>query len=168
MTEPAEHLLSWLWGAHAMEQQAEQMLRVQSERLEHYPELKARIDQHLEETLVEQKNRSGMHRASRRLDVRHKGSDRQDHGVRSGRRRHDEDRRSGEGRNMRYVFKKLEITSYMALIVAADRCGDMATKATCERILPQEHVMAQWMLEHIPMVTAQYLERSAARQEAKK
>jgi len=51
MTESAEHLLDWLRDAHAMEQQAEQMLRAQSGRLEHYPELKTRIDQHLEETL---------------------------------------------------------------------------------------------------------------------
>ncbi|WP_053572263.1 DUF892 family protein [Caballeronia cordobensis] len=52
MTEPREHLLDWLRDAHATEQQAEQMLLAQSGRLEHYPQLKARIDQHLEETLV--------------------------------------------------------------------------------------------------------------------
>jgi hypothetical protein len=28
--------------------------------------------------------------------------------------------------------------------------------------------MAQWLLEHIPMITAQYLERSAAGMQAKK
>lgn len=38
-----------------MEQQAEQMLKVQAGRLEHYPELKARIEQHLQETLGQQK-----------------------------------------------------------------------------------------------------------------
>jgi ferritin-like metal-binding protein YciE len=47
MATPQEHLLDWLRDAHAMEQQAEKMLRAQSERLEHYPKLKTRIDQHL-------------------------------------------------------------------------------------------------------------------------
>ena len=168
MTDPAEHLLDWLRDAHAMEQQAEQMLRAQSGRLEHYPELKARIDQHLEETLGQQKlvaeciERLGGS-TSVMKDLTGKimafgqavgGMTQTDEVV--------------KGANMSYVFENLEIASYTALIAAADRCGDMATKAACERILPQEQAMAQWLLEHIPMITAQYLERSAAGMEAKK
>lgn len=38
-----------------MEPQAEKMLSAQSERLEHYPLLKARIDEHLQETLGQQR-----------------------------------------------------------------------------------------------------------------
>lgn len=34
MTTPTENLLDWLRDAHAMEQQAEKMLRAQAERLE--------------------------------------------------------------------------------------------------------------------------------------
>jgi ferritin-like metal-binding protein YciE len=55
MADPNAHLLDWLRDAHAMEQQAEQMLKAQAGRLEHYPELKARIEQHLQETLGQQK-----------------------------------------------------------------------------------------------------------------
>jgi len=55
MATPQVILLDWLRDAHAMEQQAEKMLKAQSERLEHYPKLKARIDQHLHETLGQQK-----------------------------------------------------------------------------------------------------------------
>lgn len=51
MAEPQENLMDWLRDAHAMEQQAEQMLKAQAARIEHYPQLKARIEQHLEETL---------------------------------------------------------------------------------------------------------------------
>ena len=43
MATPRENLLDWLRDAHAMEQQAESMLKGQAERLEHYPELKGRI-----------------------------------------------------------------------------------------------------------------------------
>ena len=52
MATSQENLLDWLRDAHAMEQQAEKMLKAQSERLEHYPQLKARIDQHIEETRI--------------------------------------------------------------------------------------------------------------------
>jgi ferritin-like metal-binding protein YciE len=47
MATQQENLLDWLRDAHAMEQQAEKMLKAQSERLEHYPQLKARIDFHI-------------------------------------------------------------------------------------------------------------------------
>jgi ferritin-like metal-binding protein YciE len=36
MATPQENLLDWLRDAHAMEQQAEKMLKAQSERLEHF------------------------------------------------------------------------------------------------------------------------------------
>lgn len=55
MATPKENLLDWLRDAHAMEQQAEKMLKAQSERLAHYPKLKARIDEHLQETLGQQR-----------------------------------------------------------------------------------------------------------------
>ena len=41
MATHAENLLSWLRDAHAMEKQAEKMLKAQVARLEHYPKLKA-------------------------------------------------------------------------------------------------------------------------------
>lgn len=50
MSNPQEHLLDWLRDAHAMEQQAEQMLKAQASRIENYPKMKARVEQHLEET----------------------------------------------------------------------------------------------------------------------
>jgi ferritin-like metal-binding protein YciE len=46
MTTPEDHLLNWLRDAHAMEKQAETMLSAMAGRLEHYPELKARIEAH--------------------------------------------------------------------------------------------------------------------------
>ena len=48
MTEKTENLLSWLRDAHAMEQQAEQMLTAQKGRLENYPKLRTRIEKHIE------------------------------------------------------------------------------------------------------------------------
>lgn len=50
-----ENLVDWLCDAHAMKQQAEKMLKTQSARLEHYPNLKTRIDFHIRETLGQQK-----------------------------------------------------------------------------------------------------------------
>ncbi|WP_250518952.1 DUF892 family protein [Caballeronia sp. ATUFL_M1_KS5A] len=62
----------------------------------------------------------------------------------------------------------MEIATYTSLIAAATRCGDAETRAACERILPQEQAMAQWLLEHVPSISTEYLDRSASGQEAKK
>ena len=55
MTSKKDNLLDWLRDAHAMEQQAEKMLEAQAGRLENYPQLKTRIQQHLEETRGQQR-----------------------------------------------------------------------------------------------------------------
>ncbi len=46
-TAAQENVMDWLRDAHAMEVQAEQMLTSTAKRLENYPELKARIEQHI-------------------------------------------------------------------------------------------------------------------------
>src|SRR3546814_5835427 len=50
MATAEEHLMDWLRDAHAMEEQAEKMLRATAGRLENYPDLKARLESHASET----------------------------------------------------------------------------------------------------------------------
>ena len=162
MATPQENLLDWLRDAHAMEQQAEKMLKAQSERLENYPQLKARIDEHIEETLGQQQlideclTRLGGS-ASTLKDVGGKlmafgqavgGSLMSDEVI--------------KGAMAGYVFENMEVASYTVLIAAAKAAGDAETQAACEKILPQEVAMAQWLLEHLPALTQAFLQRSEA------
>ena len=162
MATPQENLLDWLRDAHAMEQQAEKMLKAQSERLENYPQLKARIDEHIEETLGQQQlideclTRLGGS-ASTLKDVGGKlmafgqavgGSLMSDEVI--------------KGAMAGYVFENMEVASYTVLIAAAKAAGDAETQAACEKILPQEVAMAQWLLEHLPELTQAFLQRSEA------
>src|SRR3546814_15520232 len=50
MATAEEQLMDWLRDAHAMEEQAEKMLRATAGRLENYPDLKARLESHASET----------------------------------------------------------------------------------------------------------------------
>ena len=50
MASAKDNLLDWLRDAHALEQQAETMLKTTASRLENYPTFKARIEAHVEET----------------------------------------------------------------------------------------------------------------------
>jgi len=54
-----KRLLEWLRDAHAMEEQAEQMLKAQAGRIEHYPEIKQRIERHIEETQAQSQKIEG-------------------------------------------------------------------------------------------------------------
>ncbi|TWG93142.1 MULTISPECIES: ferritin-like domain-containing protein [Luteimonas] len=160
MTDAREHLLDWLRDAHAMEQQAEQMLKAQAARIEHYPELKARIEQHIEETLGQQALLEGCitrlgSSPSRLKDAMGKvaamgqaigGMVASDEIV--------------KGSMAGYVFEHMEIASYRTLIAAAEALGDQETRAACERILVEEEAMARWLQDHLPDVTRQFLERA--------
>jgi len=168
-TTPQEHLVDWLRDAYAMERQAEAMLKAQSKRLENYPELRARIDQHIEETLGQQElvgaclerynaSPSAIKDMSARMSAFMQGlggmavSDEVVKGSMSG-----------------YVFENIEIAAYTALIAAAQAAGDAETSAACERILPQEIAMAKWLLEHLPDTVTKFVARSASdRDDAKR
>lgn len=157
-----DNLVDWLRDAHAMEQQAETMLKAQSSRLENYPKLKARIDQHIEETLGQQKLLDG---CLARLNA--SPSTIKDMGGKimafgqgaSGMFVSDE---VIKGAMSGYVFENMEIASYTVLIAAAKAAGDLETQRACEQILPQEEAMAAWLKEHLPELTQAYLARDAA------
>lgn len=162
MATETENLLSWLRDAHAMEQQAEQMLKAQASRLEHYPKLKARIEQHIEETQGQRELLEGClqrlgEKPSMLKDIAGKltafgqavgGSMMSDEVI--------------KGAMSGYVFENLEIASYTVLIAAAKATGDSETQRVCETILPQEVAMAEWIKNHLPELTEAFLARSKA------
>lgn len=162
MTRPhTEHVIDWLRDAHAMEQQAEKMLEGVADRLEHYPKLKARILQHLEETRGQIQLLNGCldrlgSSSSTIKDVTGKitafgqsvsGIFASDEVVKAA--------------MSNYIFEHMEIASYTVLIAAAKATGDIETQRVCELILPQEIAMSEWLLENLPEITTAFLARSA-------
>jgi ferritin-like metal-binding protein YciE len=162
MAEQTENLLDWLRDAHAMEEQAEHMLRAQIGRIEHYPVVKARIEQHLQETLGQQallreriEALGGSTSAMKDLMGKMMAFGQAAGGMVNS----DE---IIKGSIASYVFENLEIATYTALIGAAKTVGDVETQRVCEQILPQEQAMAQWILIHLPELTEEFLVRDAA------
>ncbi|WP_313305056.1 ferritin-like domain-containing protein [Stutzerimonas balearica] len=156
-----ERLIEWLRDAHAMEAQAETMLNKQASRIENYPDLKARIEQHIVETQNQAKLIEG---CLRRYDKSYSGF--KDMGGKmmamgqamGGMMVNDE---IVKGAQMGYVFENLEIASYTILIAAAQAVGDTETRQVCERILEEEVAMAEWLRQHLPQLTQAYLTRAA-------
>lgn len=61
-----------------------------------------------------------------------------------------------------YVFEQFEIACYTSLLAAAKQAGDTASIPALESILEEERQMADWLLQHIPQTTEQFLLRSDA------
>lgn len=154
-----ERLIEWLRDAHAMEAQAESMLTKQASRIEHYPQLKARIEQHITET---QNQAKLIETCLQRYDKSYSGL--KDLGGKmmamgqamGGMMVNDE---VVKGAQMGYVFENLEIASYEILIAAAKAVGDTQTEEICTRILAEEVAMAEWMRSHLAELTQAYLTR---------
>lgn len=155
-----ENLLAWLRDAHAMEEQAEKMLQTQSERLEHYPDLEARINRHLKETREQKALIRGC------LDrLGDSPSMLKDLGAKfmafaQGMGGMTMDDEVVKGAMASYAFENIEIAMYTVLIEAAKVAHDPETREVCEQILPQEVAMADWLKDHLPKITRQYLSRS--------
>jgi ferritin-like metal-binding protein YciE len=156
---PTEQLLDWLCDAHAMEQQAEQMLRAQAARLEHHPEAKARIEMHVHETRAQQKI---VARCIERLGG--KISPIQDFTssliwpavgsmIMAG---------EVNEASIAYAFAHLEIATYTTLIAVAEAADDAETVRVCRWILPAEEAMERWLRDNLTRVTAAYLQREMA------
>ena len=161
-TDANENLDDWLRDAHAMEQQAEKMLTAQSERLEHYPALRERIIQYIEETRWQQ----GMvdaciqRRGTSNSVLKDLGGKLAAFGQAVGGMAASDE--VVKGAMAGYVFENIEIATYTTLIAGAEQVGDLQTKTACEQILVQEKAMAAWLLEHMPEVTKAFLLRDAS------
>ena len=162
MSEPREHLLHWLRDAYAMEKQALEMCQRQSERIENYPELKARITQHIDET------KGQIARLDRCFAILGEtpsmvkdamGWTMGNMQAAGGMLAADE---IVKGSMASYVFENLEIASYTILIAAAEADNQPEIAKLCREILVQEQDMADWLKVHLPDTTMQYMQRDAA------
>ncbi|WP_142502108.1 ferritin-like domain-containing protein [Klebsiella sp. 2680] len=157
-----EHYHDWLRDAHAMEKQAESMLASMARRIDNYPDLRARIEQHIDETkrqitLLEAiLDRNGISRSVIKDSMSKMTTFGQSVG---GMLPADE---IVKGSISGYVFEQFEIACYTALLAAAKHAGDSASVADIETILAEEQQMADWLIRHIPQTTEQFLLRSDA------
>lgn len=160
MANAQDHFNDWLRDAHAMEEQAEKMLTATASRIENYPEFKAKLESHAEETRQQAALIKGC------IDRRGAGTST----VKdlAGRLTATGQAMSGmfvsdeivKAAMASYNFEHLEISSYRSLIAAAETVGDTETAEVCRRILAQEEAMAAWLADAIPEVTRRFLQRT--------
>ncbi|AKC32625.1 ferritin-like domain-containing protein [Candidatus Pantoea carbekii] len=156
-SQALRHYHDWLKDAHAMEKQAETMLGKMADRLQHYHELKFRIQQHIIETRQQQNQ---LENILNRYNISHSSvkevigkmfaigqaiavSFAEDEIV--------------KGTMSCYVFENAELASYTSLIAAATYVGDKESIPIFEQIFEQERVMSDWIFSHLPEITNKFL-----------
>lgn len=159
-SQATKHLEDWLRDAHAMEKQAEKMLEAQADRLDNYPDLKEKIEQHLVETRSqsEKLETCAAELGTDLSTVKDVGGKLTAFGQAMGGMLASDE--VVKGSIVSYAFENFEIASYKALIQAAERASKPAIAHTCESILREEEAMAKWLSDHLDETTRKYLDRS--------
>ncbi len=155
-----------LRNQHAVEQQALELLQRQIGRLENYPELAARMREHIDETRAQWQRIEELlaafdtsHSTAKDLAMSALGNMMAlGHAPAS-----DEVIRNTLAN---YAFEHYEIASYRALLVLAESCGQTAAASPLRQSLQEEERMAQWIADHIAPTTQHFVERLAAGQTA--
>jgi ferritin-like metal-binding protein YciE len=159
--------ITGLKNAHAMETQALSIMRPQLDRIENYPEVAQRLQQHIAET------EGQLERLEQILDA------------------HDEDKSGLKDMAMsmaggmgaighamagdeilknamaNYAFEHYEIAAYRALITVAKAGGGSSALPMLQQNLDEEQAMAQWLDQNLDAVTMKYLSLREAGETAK-
>ena len=161
-TSKRDTLIVGLRNAYGLEGQALSTMENVHSRLENYPQLKAAVGQHIEETrrqqqMVEQllsrfgESPSTLKEAAMKLMGNLQAMV---HGAAS-----DEVLKNLFAL---YAFEHFEIASYTSLIAMAEATGEMEVAQTCREILRQEEATAQKLQGLLNPITQAYLDREEA------
>jgi ferritin-like metal-binding protein YciE len=155
-----DNLKQWLRDAYAMEEQSIQVLRRQAERNQNYPELGARIEQHIRET----EKQAEQVKECLKLINEDTSSIKTGVGMVIGNIQAIAGTIAGDEivKNVMfsYAHEHYEIGAYKVIAAAARHCGQQKIAEICETILKEEQDMQQWLSDHIDQVMQQYLTRS--------
>jgi ferritin-like metal-binding protein YciE len=161
-----ETYVAGLRNQHAVENQAIELLERQVGRLDNYPEMEARMRQHIEESREQ----------ARRLEellAKHDTS----HSTAKDTVMSLVGNLAAMGHSMasdevikntfaNFAFEHYEIASYSALITLSELIGHSAGRSALEASLREERSMATWIADHLDATVRRFVQRSAAGQTA--
>ncbi|RED34481.1 ferritin-like metal-binding protein YciE [Rhodopseudomonas thermotolerans] len=157
-----EIFVSGLRNAHAMETQAREMMERQSERLDDYPEVNARVQQHLRETEGQLKRLDECLSACGESASMLKDTTQSFMGNMAALAHTvmpDEILKNTFANN---AFEHFEIAAYKSLLSLADIAGFGSAKPLLQASLKEEEAMAAWIDQNIDSVTRSYVQSQAA------
>mgnify|MGYP000665679827 CR=1 FL=1 len=150
-----------LRNAHAMESQAESLLQRQIERLDDFPDLKTRMQAHLEETRTQQS------RLDRILsELGESGSTLKDAAMSFMGNMAAAAHMPAQDEVLKnslasFAFENYETAAYKSLIAMAERLGAATALPALQQSCKEEEAMAQFLETNLDSVTQRFLDRYA-------
>lgn len=159
--------ITGLRNAHAMENQALSIIKPQLKRIENYPEVARRLEEHQRETEGQIDRLEGVlsdlgedHSTLKDMALSLSGSM-----AALGHSVADDEILKNAFAN--YAFENFEIAAYKSLITLADLGGYTAAHGALQANLKEEEAMAAWLADNLRDVTTRYVTLSESGQTAK-
>lgn len=158
-----ETLLDWLRDAHAMENALVGMLETQAKRVEAHAGMKQKIEEHVQTTRRQKERLEGVIKKlggnpSTVKDVTFWFAGNMQNLV------------PGAAPDSvvkialaNHGIENFEIACYTSLVAAAKEIGEQEVARVCQEILDEEKEMANYLAHHIPRLTTEYLQKTAAK-----
>jgi len=151
-----EIFVTGLRNAHAMEKQALSIMRPQVSRIENYPAVAARLQQHITETEEQ------IARLDQILDGAGESSSTLKDAALSfmgtmaalGHSMAGDEIIKNSFAN--FAFENFEIAAYTSLVTLAEAGGEARALAVLQQNLAEEEAMADWLRQNLPSVTMQF------------
>ncbi|MBY4593257.1 MULTISPECIES: ferritin-like domain-containing protein [Rhizobium] len=165
--ETREIFVTGLKNAHAMENQALSIMKPQLSRIENYPKIGAKLDQHIRETegqivrleeVLDGLNEG--HSSLKDMALSLMGSMAAMSHTMAG----DEILKNSFAN---FAFENFEMAAYKSLLTVAEVGGYGAASTALQANLAEETAMARWLDENIVSVTTKFLSLSEAGEKAK-
>jgi len=159
--------LTGLRNAHAMEKQALSIMKPQLKRIENYPQVAEKLDQHIRETegqierLDDLLEASGGSRSPIKDMVLSLGGTMaaMSHAIAG-----DEILKNSLAN---FAFENFEIAAYSSLLVLADLAGETQAEAPLRQNLSEEEAMAAWLQANLVAVTRRFVNLQSVGEGAK-
>jgi ferritin-like metal-binding protein YciE len=165
--ETREVFVTGLKNAHAMENQALSIMKPQLSRIENYPEVAAKLDQHIRETegqiLRIEEVLDGLnedHSSIKDMALSFTGAMAAMGHTMAG----DEILKNSFAN---FAFENFEMAAYKSLLTVAEVGGFGAAMTALQSNLAEEKAMAQWLDENLVSVTTKFLSLREAGEKAK-
>ena len=159
--------ITGLKNAHAMENQALSIMKPQLERIESYPEVAARLREHISET---EGQRDRLHQILEQLGEDPSGFKDLAMSMMGGMSAMTHAMAGDEilkNSMADYAFEHYEIAAYKSLIGLARQCGETEWLPMLEQSLKEETAMAEWLDRNLEGVTSKYISMREAGADAK-
>ncbi len=151
-----------LRNQHALEMTAVELTERQVERLEHYPEMTARLRQHRDESRQQAKRIEAILERHGTSASTVKSTVSSVMGNIAAALHIPPSDEVLKNTFASFAFEHQEIAAYISLIAMAERLGDTASLAPLRQSLGEEEAMADWLGSSIVLITQRFMELTQA------